>query len=109
LDALRVKYGGQRCIKGLVEVPQRCPKSPIFSLLSPYPRSLAQYCQDGGFIVRPVVPPTVPVGAQRIRVCIHSGNATEEIERLVDRIEKWILVKMREGIVQELNIEKPHL
>jgi len=109
LDALRIKYGGQRCIRSLVEVPKKCPRSPIFSLLSQYPRSLAQYCQEGGFVVRPVVPPTVPVGAQRVRVCVHSGNTTDEIKRLVERVETWILVKTKEGIVQELNIEKPHL
>ena len=109
LDALRIKHGGQRCIKDLVEVPQECPKSPIFSLLSQYPRSLAQYCQECGFVVRAVVPPTVPVGTQRIRVCVHSGNTTEEIVRLVESIEMWILAKVKEGTVQELSIEKPHL
>ncbi|KIX07085.1 uncharacterized protein Z518_05062 [Rhinocladiella mackenziei CBS 650.93] len=51
----------------LITLPTTCPESPIFALLSPHPRSLAAHCQSAGFIVRPVVSPTVPKGTERVR------------------------------------------
>ena len=44
-------------------------------------------------MVRPIVPPTVPEGTQRVRVCLHAGNSFEDVQRLVERIKDW-LVKM---------------
>ena len=38
-------------------------------------------------MVRAIVAPTVPVGGQRVRVCLHAGNSFEEVERLVDVVE----------------------
>jgi 8-amino-7-oxononanoate synthase len=76
----------------LLSTATECPESPIFSLLTEHPRSLAKYCQDGGFVVRAVVPPTVPT--RRVRVCLHAGNSFEEVERLVARIEEWVAAKV---------------
>ncbi|KAL1303161.1 hypothetical protein AAFC00_006588 [Neodothiora populina] len=76
----------------LLCVPASCPPSPIFSILSSDPRGLATFCQQAGLIVRPIVPPTVPIGAERIRVCLHAGNTTQEIETLVARIKAWVKV-----------------
>lgn len=73
----------------LLSVSGACPESPIFSILTEHPRSLAKFCQDGGFLVRAVVPPTVPT--RRVRVCLHAGNTVEEIDRLVARVEQWVL------------------
>ncbi|KAF2405072.1 PLP-dependent transferase [Trichodelitschia bisporula] len=64
------------------------PPSPIFSLQTEHPRSLAAWCQEGGFVVRAVVPPTVPT--RRVRVCLHAGNSREEVEALVASIEEWV-------------------
>lgn len=75
----------------LVTLPATCPESPIFALLSPHPRSLAAYCQAAGFIVRPVVAPTVPSGTERVRVCLHAGNTVEQIDRFVECVKQWIL------------------
>ncbi|KAL2427110.1 8-amino-7-oxononanoate synthase [Exophiala dermatitidis] len=84
----------------LVTFPTTCPESPIFALLSPHPRSLASYCQAAGFIVRPVVAPTVPAGTERVRVCLHSGNTVEQIDKLVACVKTWIL-KERAASVQQ--------
>lgn len=73
-----------------LDVPLESSRSPIFSLCTPYPRDLANFCQGKGFVVRPIVPPTVPEGGQRVRVCLHSGNTTDEIDRLVELIRSWI-------------------
>lgn len=41
-------------------------------------------------MVRPIVPPTVPEGTQRVRVCLHAGNRFEDVLRLVERIREWL-------------------
>ena len=66
------------------------PQSPIFALLTPYPRELAAFCQRSLFVVRPIVPPTVPAGGERVRVCLHAGNTIEEIDGFVDLVAKWM-------------------
>ncbi|KAI9375823.1 pyridoxal phosphate-dependent transferase [Aspergillus egyptiacus] len=64
--------------------------SPIFSLRSPIPRQLASVCQREGYTVRAIMPPTVPAGKERVRVCLHAGNTIEEIDGLVVTIETWL-------------------
>ncbi|THX40767.1 PLP-dependent transferase [Aureobasidium pullulans] len=79
----------------LLQVLEECPPSPIFSVLSSDPRGLAKFCQEKNFVVRPIVPPTVPLGSERIRVCLHAGNTKEEVEALVARITTWVEGKTR--------------
>ncbi|OBT82454.1 hypothetical protein VE02_08797 [Pseudogymnoascus sp. 03VT05] len=74
----------------LLHIPHLCPESPIFSLLTPRPRDLARECQAAGFMVRAIVAPTVPVGGERVRVCLHAGNSFEEVDRLVGVVGKWV-------------------
>jgi len=71
----------------LLQLPDEIPQSPIFAILTPEPRSLARYCQDAGFVVRPIVPPTA---TSRVRVCLHAGNTFNDVERLVSRIRQWL-------------------
>lgn len=59
-------------------------------MLSSDPRGLAKFCQEKYFVVRPIVPPTVPLGSERIRVCLHAGNTRTEVEALVARITAWV-------------------
>ncbi|KAI9670958.1 MAG: hypothetical protein M1831_005043 [Alyxoria varia] len=73
-----------------LRILKETPESPIFSLVTPDPRGLAKHCQSNGFIVRPIVPPTVPEGTQRVRVCLHSGNTAMQIESLVSTIMQWV-------------------
>ncbi|WP_246073872.1 aminotransferase class I/II-fold pyridoxal phosphate-dependent enzyme [Fluviicola chungangensis] len=39
--------------------------------------------QDAGFAIKAILPPTVPAGAQRLRICLHAFNTKEEIDRLI--------------------------
>jgi 8-amino-7-oxononanoate synthase len=60
--------------------------SPIQGIIVPgnaEVRELAQKLEEKGFDTRPIVSPTVPKGAERIRICLHSFNTTAEIDRLV--------------------------
>ncbi|KAI4836121.1 hypothetical protein E4T44_08437 [Aureobasidium sp. EXF-8845] len=84
----------------LLQVLEECPPSPIFSVLSSDPRGLAKFCQEKNFIVRPIVPPTVPLGSERIRVCLHAGNTRLEVEALVARITTWVEQKTRPSLAK---------
>lgn len=66
------------------------PSSPIFALLTPFPRELANVCQERGFIARAIMPPTVAEGTQRIRVCLHAGDSLKDIQRFIDTVTQWV-------------------
>lgn len=99
----RIPHPTSTCPIPLLLLQPQAPQSPIFSLITPHPRSLAKHCQDGGFMVRPVVPPTVPVGSERVRVCLHAGNTVADIEGLVERIGEWLDVA--EGVGHDVEGE----
>ncbi|OTA98658.1 hypothetical protein M426DRAFT_28268 [Hypoxylon sp. CI-4A] len=69
------------------EVPSPSPIIPVFTAL---PRSLAEHCQKSGFMVRPIVAPTVPAGSERVRVCLHAANTAEQVDGLCGAIEAWV-------------------
>ncbi|OCK82395.1 PLP-dependent transferase [Lepidopterella palustris CBS 459.81] len=94
LQALMEKHDFHNTPTALLKVSLDCPQSPIFSVLTPHPRSLAKYCQDGGFVVRAVVPPTVPIGGSRVRVCLHASNTMDEVRRLVERMDDWVTIQL---------------
>lgn len=73
------------------------PASPIVPLFTARARSLARHCQRRGFMVRPIVAPTVPVGADRVRLCLHAGNTVEEVQGLCRAIEEWVCGRLAEG------------
>ena len=71
------------------------PFSPILGLVTPEPHALAKFFLDRGFIVRPVVPPTVPPGEERVRICLRAGMEREVIDRLVSVLREWVVMKER--------------
>jgi 8-amino-7-oxononanoate synthase len=75
---------------GGIRVKRDPPRSPIIPIFTPRSRDLAGYCQKRGFMVRPIVPPTVPAGTERARICLHAGNTREQAESLCRTIEAWI-------------------
>ncbi|KAF1956029.1 8-amino-7-oxononanoate synthase-like protein [Byssothecium circinans] len=75
--------------KAVLRLPTECPQSPIFSIQLDEPKALAKFLQERGMMVRAVVPPTVPEGTSRVRVCLHAGNTVEDIEGLVRAMEEW--------------------
>jgi 8-amino-7-oxononanoate synthase len=45
-------------------------------------------------MVRPIVSPTVPVGTERVRVCLHAGNSVKDVEGLVMAVEEWVRLEL---------------
>jgi 8-amino-7-oxononanoate synthase len=50
-------------------------------------KSLAKHIQNNGFDVRPILSPTVPKGFERLRICIHSFNTKEELDKLIKLLQ----------------------
>ncbi len=52
-------------------------------------RELAEHLLQQGFFVKAIVPPSVPAGKERIRICLHSFNSNEEIGALFQAIRNF--------------------
>lgn len=74
----------------LLRIRRRPSPSPIIAVYTAQPRSLAAHCGRRGFVVRPIVAPTVPAGTERIRICLHAGNTADQIEALVQVMGQWV-------------------
>ncbi|WVQ72394.1 hypothetical protein IAR50_001946 [Cryptococcus sp. DSM 104548] len=66
------------------------PPTPILGLLTPTPHALAAFLLERGFIVRPVVPPTVPPGGERVRICLRADLGEDVVYRLVQTLRAWV-------------------
>jgi 8-amino-7-oxononanoate synthase len=51
-------------------------------------RDAARALQAQGFDVRPILSPTVPAGAERLRICLHTYNTHEEIAALTTALSQ---------------------
>jgi 8-amino-7-oxononanoate synthase len=49
---------------------------------------MAKIIQTAGFDVRPILSPTVAVGKERLRICLHSFNTPNDIFSLTDLIKQ---------------------
>jgi 8-amino-7-oxononanoate synthase len=47
-------------------------------------------------MVRAVMPPTVPLGTGRVRICLHAGNTVYQVQELVRVLEEWCQAKSLE-------------
>lgn len=48
--------------------------------------SFSNYLVKNGFYVKAILSPTVAAGTERVRICLHSFNTTEQIDKLVSAI-----------------------
>ncbi len=86
----RVAYCRQQAIKSDQAERWLPSSSPIQGLVVPgnaVARKVAARVQAAGLDVRAILSPTVPVGKERLRICIHQFNTTEEIDRLIDMVK----------------------
>lgn len=68
-------------------------KSAIQSVIIPgneKVKSVAASLQQNGFDVKAVLSPTVPVGQERLRFCIHSYNSKEEITKVLTLLSSFV-------------------
>ena len=49
-------------------------------------KHVADSLQEAGFNVRPILSPTVPLGFERLRFCIHSKNSFDEIDKVLSHL-----------------------
>lgn len=54
-------------------------------------KKMASDLQNGGFDVRPILSPTVPKGKERLRICIHAFNSSDQVSRLAACINEHLL------------------
>ena len=65
------------------------PNSPIQWIRSAgndKARKLSKHLATSGFDVRPILSPTVPVGSERLRICLHAFNTKDQIQDLLSSI-----------------------
>jgi 8-amino-7-oxononanoate synthase len=77
-------------IKGLSLIESTSPIQCIIISGNSRVKQLCNEIQTDGFDVRPIVAPTVPLGKERIRICLHSFNTEAEIIALIASIKKHI-------------------
>lgn len=64
--------------------------SPIQAILiegNRVAKEKAEELNEKGFAVKAILSPTVPKGAERIRICLHSYNTKKEIENLIKALQ----------------------
>ncbi|KAF9183285.1 hypothetical protein BGZ51_004141 [Haplosporangium sp. Z 767] len=52
--------------------------------------ALSQRLIQAGLNVKAIRFPTVPKGKERVRICLHSHNTQEQVQRLIDIVQAWI-------------------
>jgi 8-amino-7-oxononanoate synthase len=83
----RLTHFQQRVLSRLPGSNWTNSESPIQCLIVPgndNARRVASAAQGAGFDVRAILSPTVPVGQERLRICIHAFNTEAEMDRLVE-------------------------
>ncbi|MCO5585029.1 hypothetical protein L7F22_038961 [Adiantum nelumboides] len=70
--------------------PLTIPQPPIVPILTSQAYDLAKHLVSNGYLVRPIVYPTVPRGSERVRICIHAHNTQEQVIGLTECVAKWI-------------------
>ncbi|WP_375444023.1 aminotransferase class I/II-fold pyridoxal phosphate-dependent enzyme [uncultured Fibrella sp.] len=82
----RVAYFREKSRRVAPEAVWLASSSPIQGLVvagNAAVRRVAAAAQAAGFDVRPIVSPTVAVGQERIRICLHTYNTEAEIDGLL--------------------------
>jgi 8-amino-7-oxononanoate synthase len=82
----------KRYLAGITNVNRTDSHSAIQSVLCPgneNVKRLADQLMDYGFEVRPILSPTVPSGTERLRICLHTYNRDEDIDRLTSLLSTF--------------------
>lgn len=71
-------------------IPSRSPIQAVVIPGNERVRSIALALQQEGFMVWPILAPTVAEGEERLRICLHSFNTREEIKELVSALNRHL-------------------
>jgi 8-amino-7-oxononanoate synthase len=52
-------------------------------------KALANHLNEKGFFIKAILSPTVAVGTERLRICLHSFNTKEQIDLLLNEIKTF--------------------
>ncbi|QJW91824.1 8-amino-7-oxononanoate synthase [Spirosoma taeanense] len=92
----RVDYFRQCVAKALPGTIWTDSLSPIQCLIVPgndHARHVAAEAQHAGLDARAILSPTVPVGQERLRICMHAFNTTDEIDRLISLLQSALITE----------------
>ena len=67
-------------------------QSPIQALMvgnNADAKKLQSKLTEEGFAIKAILSPTVPVGTERLRVCLHSSNTTQQIDHLIEIVSRF--------------------
>lgn len=53
--------------------------------------SLEAHLNRSGMNARGIVWSVVPVGEERVRICLHANHTVQDVERLVDQAVEWAI------------------
>ncbi len=53
-------------------------------------KQVALGLQEKGFDVKPILSPTVPIGQERLRFCLHSYNSEKEIDEILETLRIFV-------------------
>ncbi|WP_109302251.1 pyridoxal phosphate-dependent aminotransferase family protein [Aquimarina sp. AU474] len=54
-------------------------------------KKIAKALKEKGFDIKPILSPTVPIGKERLRFCLHSYNSKEEISKVLGLLATFVL------------------
>ena len=53
-------------------------------------KQVAQQIQSQGFAVKAILSPTVPLGQERLRFCLHSDNTPKQVTQVLELLSKFV-------------------
>jgi 8-amino-7-oxononanoate synthase len=53
-------------------------------------KALSEKFLNHNMDIRPIMSPTVPIGSERLRICLHSFNTPDEMKLLQSKLMEWI-------------------
>ena len=64
-------------------------------------KKIAAHIQEKGFIIKPILSPTVPLGSERLRFCIHSYNSKKEISEVLELLATFCFKRNLNNAMQK--------
>ena len=53
-------------------------------------RALSEHLFSKGIFVKAILPPTVPAGTERLRICLHTFNTREQVDLLLSAVNQFL-------------------